>query len=571
MGTAKVNSAAAITPRRLTVEFSGLPTRRGPLTLAQANVKLMLDATADHFDWNQCIQFNLPPGVSVTLIARMVRELLTQNESLRTIFPDDQETYQLVLDDGAVPVLVYEADTDPAELARKVALTLRQSTRFDLTIEPPFKVAVVTANGTPAKILLLLSHIAADLIGVRLLQQDIRLFFEHRPLPSASQPVDVALEEHSEVWKRRVSRSLRYWEAQLMGMPQAAFLTPAPEQTDCYGIKLRSNAVVSALAAVSRRNRTSPSTVLLSLLAILVGVQCAQRRVTITSISANRIGQLKNYVGTLAQDALIIADLQHKSVDDFISAMRPQAIRAYTSSRFEATALWRVIHNVEHRRGIHFTRDVVFNDRSWVPDESLAPQPNSADDPGSQITRLPVEPYSTRCMLSVDTIRDELGITLRADPGCLPEEQGEALVRALMTLLLRAEKGAVAMADVPGIIGIFPRLRGPGWHLVDSCPINLDAVRRLLVDVLHDLHHAVFVENAETDARLLCHLVSGGDAMTPARIHERCIRLLPGRPDAMAPHSYRVYRQAPTELLDPSAWRKEELLWQEDGRGTPRG
>jgi hypothetical protein len=558
-------SLAAPTPaphKLSTVDFSDLPSRCGPLTLAQANVKRWLDASTDHFDWNQCVQLDLPPGVSMARVVDVVRQLVTRNESLRTIFPDHQEPAQHVLGNGAVPLLSYANDTDPARLA----IELRQSTRFDLTTEMPLKVAVVSANGRPTQMLLLLSHIAADMIGVQLVQRSARRLFEGRPLPSAPQPVDVALAEHSEAWRRRVSRALRYWTTQLTAMPQAAFRSPAPEPADCYGIQLRSGAAAGALATVSDRTRTSPSTVLLSLLAALVGALCDQHRITIASVSANRTDNLKDYVGTLAQDALLIADLRCGTFDDFVGSMRPVAIRAYANSRFDAAALWRIIHEVEHRRGIRFTRDVVFNDRSWLPGDSPAPPVHTGGRAGVRIARLPAESLSTKCMLWVDSVHEELGVTLRADPNCLPEDEGVALVRGLTTLLFRAADGSVAMAEVPSITGLAPRGRGPGWHLVDSCWINLDAVRRLLNEVLRNVPHAVFVEHPATGPRLICNVVAENGTSTPAAIHERCMRLLPGRPDVMAPQSYRVYRRAPTDLDDASAWPGQALLFQDDGR-----
>ncbi len=564
-----VNSSAAPTAsatRLSTVEFTGLPSRRGPLTLAQRNVMRILSSTNDHFDLNFCLCYDLPPGTSIARIRYLVRRLLAQNESLRTTFPAGPEPYQLVADRGAVPVLEYEAPTDPTRFADEVALALRRQTQFDLANEPPVKVVVVTAGGAPTHALLLASHIAVDLTGARLLGRQASLLFDGRQPPPGPQPVDVALEEQSAVGRRRAAASLHYWEAQLIRTPQATFLAPASQHTDCYGIRLRSAAAAASLAEVSKRTGGSRSTVLLSALAVLLGARNDLRRITITSLSANRhTGPLRNYVGTLAQDALIVADLGYETFGDVVHALRMQTIRAYANSRFDPAALWRLIDEVQYRRGIHFARDVVFNDRSWVPDENLAPASHTSPGTGFRITRLPMESYPTRCILYVDSVHDELDVTLRANPDCLPEGEGEAVLRGLVAMLSSAADGPVALADVSAVGGIPRHVRGTGWHLVDSCWIHLDEVRRLLAAVLADRPHTVTLAG-DTDARLYCHLGLDRDGLSPADIHMRCMRLLPGRANVMAPHLYRIYQPALGRTGKPGSWPEERLLWQEDGR-----
>ena len=60
-----------------------------------------------------------------------------------------------------------------------------------------------------------------------------------------------------------------------------------------------------------------------------------------------------------------------------------------------------------------------------------------------------------------------------------------------------------------GPAGLRPVVRGPGWYLIDSCWIELDAVRQVLDGVLTGRPHLVVpVPDAVLGHRLDCHVAT---------------------------------------------------------------
>ncbi|MGC5015043.1 hypothetical protein ACLQ2R_30130 [Streptosporangium sp. DT93] len=614
-----------------TARFSGLTARQGPLTTGQANmVRCMLTDPPEHMNYRavRAVQ----PGTTLDVITEAVVGLVTRHESLRTTFHDG---LQRVLAAGDVTVEVHDTGGPPsghdtgdlpagrdtgalparhdtggspaghdAGLAEQVARRL-QGTRFAPDTEIPLRVAVITSGGVPRQVALVTTHCAMDAAGLAVVLAEWDELLLGKPLApvTAPQPLDVAAAERTPAGLRRAESALRHWEGHLRTVPRSTLTVPVDGETDWLlpRLRVRSVPAAGALERISARTGASPSAAVLAALAALAGVRARMRTVVVLSISANRFRpELREYVGPLAQDALIPVEVGETGFDAVLRGARSATMSAYRSSRFDSAALIRIMEGVQRERGIFFARDVVFNDMS-VPGPAVRAGRTGED---VHSVWLPPAVLPTRTSLWVHRLHGELDVTLWADPRCLPRDDTLALGEGIARLIAEAGDRDVPLAELTSLTGVVPVPRDDGWLPIDGCWVHLPEVERLTADALARLTgdetalttgkaftteraltagHAPVAERApaagkatgkavtaetivvaEADERLGHRLVCFTTARTtPRALHAACMSLLPGRMSAMTPHHYVVCASAPPP---GTSWRDLPRVAEGSGR-----
>ncbi|MFI6508754.1 condensation domain-containing protein [Streptosporangium sp. NPDC050855] len=546
--------------RSRTACFSGLTARHGPLTTGQANmVRCMLTDPPEHMNYR--VVRAVQPGTTLAVVTEAVRRLVTRHESLRTTFHDGLqrvlaagEVTVEVHDTGLSPAVPEDAGTCESDLAEQVARRL-QGTRFALDTEIPLRVAVIASGGVPRQVVLVTTHSAMDAAGLAVVLTEWDELLLGKPLApvTAPQPLDVVAAERTPAGLRRAESALRYWERHLRAVPRSTLTVPVDGETDWLlpRLRVRSVPAAGALGRISARTGASPSAAVLAALAALAGVRARQRTVVVLSISANRFRpELREYVGPLAQDALIPVETGADGFDAVLRGARSATMTAYQNSRFDADALIRIMEDVQRERGLFFARDIVFNDMS-VPGRGPRAVRGGED---VHSVWLPPAVLPTRTSLWVHRTHGELDVTLWADPRCLPRGDALALGEGIARLLIEAGDRDVPRSELTALTGVVPVPRDDGWLPVDGCWVHLPEVGRLTADALARLTGgdgtaptAETAVVAEADERLGHRLVCFTTAATtPAALHSACLGLLPGRMSAMAPHHYVVCAAAPS-------------------------
>ncbi|MFC1411971.1 condensation domain-containing protein [Streptacidiphilus sp. N1-12] len=544
---------------------------------------------------NMHVVWELPAGIGPGRVADLLAALRLRHESLRTTFPVGPEPRQLVHAESETALRVYAAQGDPALFAEELGLRWR-AVRFDPAVEHPVRAALVTDEGRPAHLVLVLSHAAVDATSLGLLRREwlALLAGEPLPAPAATRPVDLAHLERSPEGERRAAASLRYWAGQLATIPQAMFaVPPTPAAAGPVGgvspaaragwtprLRIRSQAAAAALDVLTERTGVSRSSLVLTALSALTAHRTGHRQAVVTTLSANRyLPELTDYVGTVAQDALFTLPV---GADDGFEALarrvRKRTQLAYPHSWFDSEELWTTIDRVGCERGTRYARDCVFNDLSPLGlDGGVLRGGADPRDPAQQIqlSRLPDEPLAVDLMLWVFRLDGELDLSLWANPARLAAPDAELFGRGLAVLLIEAARGDVKLQEIEELTGLPPVARGPRWLRSDGCWIDGAEVDELLAHVLTQVlarpgaaGPPPFLVVAEPDERLghrlVCHLAAG--AADPARIHTACVAALPGRPAAMAPHHYVLHTGSPADPADPAAWRALPVRCEGNGR-----
>jgi Condensation domain len=575
----------------LRVPFGG-PSREGPLTMAQANMlrsMLELRSSDDPYTMNLWLNVAVPGGTGLDGIGAALTALLGRHEVLRSRFSLDGEPRQCVTGAGTLPVEVREAGATMAETVQRLRAALF-GTHFDVAGELPLRAAVVTRDGDPARLLLALSHLACDQGSLEVLRRDLAALLRDGTAPPPAhptrQPIDQAERERTPAALARSRAALDFWCATVAAAPQAMFAVPlAPAQAEPFAqARMCSPALALAAAAVAARTRTSPATALLAATAALVGLRTGNDRCLIAAPTANRfLPELLDFLGPLAQDALLDMALDGGTFDDLVRRARSATLAGYRHSQYDAARLWPALDAIGLARGTRYARDTVVNNVS--PPVTGPVRPCSAQRLAEALRETELfwteaEDLPARFVLVVHRLEGTADLTLWASTRHLPRPEIAAFLGGIERLLVAAATAAVPLAELSTVAGVAPPSRGGDWLLVDRCWVRPPDCRAVLAGLPAVRDAAVFASpDPDLGYRLTGYLVpAGGGPVDLVRLHRECVAALPGNESAMAPHRYVVCASAPEVGRDPgrgrqrpedeAGWRAMPVLAQGTGRAA---
>jgi phosphoglycolate phosphatase-like HAD superfamily hydrolase len=582
-------------PALLPVRFLGERGATGPLTFGQRNTLNWVGNEADRYSAVVQWRLSLPAGAGLADVQAAFSVLLARHEALRTSYPTDApvaEATQRVARSGELVIEVHElaaheAGLDEEGLTDLLVARLRAQ-GIDYTADLPLRVAVATRGGVPTLAVVVYSHMAIDFASMALIGRQFTELAadpaarEPGPLghqPLGHQPLDQAAVERSAHGQRQAEAALRYWDRHLRTAPQSMFPVPAPLRPG-PGFRtalLHSPAAGLALGQVSARTRAGRQAVLLAAICAALSRRTGIGRCVFVAISSNRFRtRLRGYVGSLAQDGLMAVGTDGGRFDDLVRRAGQATLAASTHSMFDATRLWQVINDIGETRGTAFTRDFTLNNVSAHLDGEPSVQPPG--DPAEVAAALPRTTlrwadsvdYPVVLMCNPVRLDPELLLALTADLRLVAAADVEALLSGVERLLVAAATEDLPPDRIGPVSGIEAVVRGPGWVLVDSCWVDLAAVRGLLADALAvpAVHAALAADGT------LVGYAAAGDR-SPEQAHGACMALLRagGRHTAMAPGRYVLCDGAPAEPADGAAWQARPVLATGPGRrptpGTP--
>ncbi|MBR7837191.1 hypothetical protein KDL01_28195 [Actinospica durhamensis] len=573
---------------RVDVKFQGERGGDGPLTFGQSNTLQWVVIS----EMEQSIQsmlpwvFDVPDRTRFEDVAEVLSIVLARNESLRTTYHAEAgSSFQRVAESGALTVDVYHcAQYGDAETRDLVGLM--RDRPFDLAQDLHVRVAVVmgsgdadggngNGNGAPdesgfvSAVIAMYTHMAVDFGALAVInEQFVELIADPAARhvgPLAHQPLDQAAFERSERGQRQNDRAMRYWSEQLRIRPQCQFpMTAAPEPKPLSGLLLAREVTQALPRIMERTGASAPTVTLAAMFAVLAG-RTGQRHIVFSSLSNNRSGRLREYVGTLAQDSLVLVDADAESFDELVRRMSTAILKANRHSLYDPHSLEPMAIDIEWERGMRSARDCAFNNLSAheVSEGTLklhSAQISSARESGSLGWKEPdFDPVALRFAMVKWAGQILLDIST-GHTGWLPAAEIESLLGALQQLVAAAADQDVELAQLAEITGIKTIHRDTDWHIVDNSWIQQSAVQALL-------DHALPASSAHAivgaDATVTAYLRRTDAVPTPKAAHTACMVSLRAHPTAVAPTYYVLADEAPT---DPAAWPQQSVRAEGDGR-----
>ncbi|MFE9424014.1 condensation domain-containing protein [Kitasatospora sp. NPDC006697] len=525
------------------------PGGEAPLTLGQDNmVRCVLRDEPAHM--NKQALWPVPPGAGVPAVLAALRTLAERHAALRTVFPGDHFTCQRERVEGEFAVAVREVPegTEPGLFGEELGWEERRAA-FDLATDFPLRCTVLTVDGRPVLLLVVVCHAQLDGAATALLFQEWQRLVVGEQLPpsTAVSPRELAAQEGSAVGRRRGAAALRHWERILREEPATVFSHDGVTRSDARlpTLVVRSAAGAKDLIRAAERTGSSPSTLLLTAYAALVAVLADQSSLVIAALSANRHRRtLADHIGTLAQDALISLtvplDQPAMDLDELGRRTQAAALAGYWHSSFDAEAVWQLIEDAAAERGARYERHMVLNDLSaTIPESAARSRPDPVAEP--EFHWLPAETIPTRMMLNIWRVSGVLELSLHADPVLFPPAATEQFAATLLKMLHLTAERPVAIGELAGIAelsGLRPgRRERPGWRRVAGSWVELAAVHELVTEALATSCEIELAEGGPLTAVLE---QPPGEPLTPQEAHRAVLAALPGHHTAMAPQLYRI-------------------------------
>ena len=567
---------------RLPVRFTGERSRSGPLTIGQATAHGWILQQEPH---DQVIPAPLPvpAGARLDDIVAVLGILLAQHESLRTTFDLSDRGTQRVAGSGELTVEVYRDDggaTPDAALVEELFRRLRAA-EFDAATDLPVRVAVVADANTTRVAAATFYHLAIDLAGVALLGREFATMLadpaRRRVGPRGHQPLDQAAAERSPGGRRRAEATSRYWADLMRSMPQCNFPLPHQDREPGGATSgwLWSRAAALALPHVMARTATGGSTAVLAALCAVLAARTGQPHCVLQTLSSNRFERrLRDYVGTLATDALVSVEVTTPGFDELVGRTATAILRAGRYSAIEPVEMAWLEAITQRERGTTYGRYCTFNDSTMA----FEPEPAAALAPGDPAAAAAAlgetvmwwrdwpnasESLGFRLLRKEDIL--VLGVVAKDRSRTGPTEI-ELLLRGVERLLVAAATGDVGFDRLTEVTGVPPMPMGPQWTMVDRSWVELREVRRLLADAVGSPLARVFAVPGEPGGTVLAAYLPTGRVATPREAHDACVARLPGRSTAMAPHRYVICDRAPDDPDRLAAWHGRPVLASGDGR-----
>ncbi|MFJ7423550.1 condensation domain-containing protein [Streptomyces uncialis] len=456
------------------VAFTGGRFAAGPATCAQRHMwNLIQQRMPDSAFYNQIHRAALPPGSTLSDVREVLGELVGRHESLRTVYQvgGDGGLRQRVIRSGSFTVGTVEA-ADEADVWRVIDAWGEDTRRvaFDHAVDLPFRAAIVCEDGEPVQVALCVSHMAADLMGLRVFEAEIARLSAARaegraadPPPEFRQPLEQAAFEGSERGLRLLARAGRYWDEQLAGMPATMFpgagTVPESALPPFHSTVLESRAVALALPVLAERYRAGSSAVLLAVVSVLLGRRGGLRRCGLRLLAANRTeGVLRGTVANLHQEVPVTVDLTGETVADVVRSARVAAMRAYANGLYDPDQAERVVQGHERARGEHIDLSCCFNDARAVREDRPGASPATPAEIRAAMAWSTIEDddlhEAERFFLVVhDDVPDRVRLVLGAQPHVLSPDDVRAFLVAVERLLVSLVADEMSLADCAAVAG----------------------------------------------------------------------------------------------------------------------
>ncbi|MEV6930734.1 condensation domain-containing protein [Dactylosporangium sp. NPDC051485] len=201
-----------------------------PATVGQLSVWRDIEKMPPERRWEANLVFvwDLPAGQwPENDVWAAIGELGMRHGSLRTtyVIDDDGMPRQRLAAGTAAEVgdRVRQGTADRAERAAMEAAELQRE--IDATAELPWRAWLLTEDGAPRQLLLVVNHMAADGAAMLLMREDFERLLRGETLPPARGPLEMALDQEG-AGSGRLRAAERHWRRTLAAAPRLAPDTP---------------------------------------------------------------------------------------------------------------------------------------------------------------------------------------------------------------------------------------------------------------------------------------------------------------------------------------------------------
>ncbi|MCD2104700.1 amino acid adenylation domain-containing protein [Rhodococcus erythropolis] len=298
--------------------------------------------------YNIPIVLRLTGELDVVAVELAIRDLIKHHRTLRTVYPVvGERPVQKVLDarEASPPLQLEALAGEDAE--NRVAQLVGSG--FDVTTDPPVRVALFQVSPDEHVLAVVVHHIAADARSLEVLVRDFTAAYIARTEQQAPQWSPLAL-EYSDytAWQRESGipdTVSSYWKQALEGLPEQVTLPlDHPRSTSARASSCRvvvSGPVRTGLQAVARSNNATMFMVVHAALAALLARHTGSSDVVVgTVVSGRTAPELDELVGMFAGTIVLRTEVDpSKSFGQLVEQVRQRDVSAFAHAEMPFESL----------------------------------------------------------------------------------------------------------------------------------------------------------------------------------------------------------------------------------------
>jgi hypothetical protein len=307
------------------------------MTIGQLSVHRDVERLPPDRLWEANLQpvvWDIRQECTVEQVWQALGALAERHESLRTnyLFEADGSPRQFLGAKDAAEVLermergVADISELPALLASKYQDVL------DIYHGIPWRAFVITQDGTPAKVLLVVHHIAADGAAALIMQDDFHALLAGEDLePPAGQPIAMAVEQQG-AGAFRLRAAERYWRRTLEAAPRVPEV--AAPNSEMLGASVHTGIPLEVAHAGAEKLDVSMATIVLAAYYHALRTALERNAILLMAISANRFDpSMAGVVTSLTQWAPMLLDFDgSESFAELAAKVHGKALNAFKNS-----------------------------------------------------------------------------------------------------------------------------------------------------------------------------------------------------------------------------------------------
>ncbi len=324
---------------------------RLPLSSAQQRLWILDQFDPGNSVYNVTSLVRLQGVLEVDVLQRCLDTILVRHESLRTVFPKDEDgPFQRILPPAPVPMVRFDVSDRGEAAAREAeafALTRADAQApFDLVAGPILRATLVRIDAQDHLLALSAHHIAVDGWSFGILFGELsklyRAFLAGEPSPLPELPIqyaDYTLWQQDELGSAELARQLDYWQSRFPDRPTVLELPgdrPRPPVQSYRGAMLTRTLPRELYDEVKRFSRQEGATPFMTFLAAyqaLLARYSGQDDIVVGVGNANRTRrELEPLVGFFINTLPLRADLSgDPSFRDLLAQVRASTLDSYAN------------------------------------------------------------------------------------------------------------------------------------------------------------------------------------------------------------------------------------------------
>jgi amino acid adenylation domain-containing protein len=304
------------------------PGPRAPLCFAQQRLWFLDQLEPGTPQYNIASAAPIRSRIDASVLQRSLTEVIQRHEALRTTFELDEDDSPAQIIHPRIDVPLEVADLqDLGGPAREAQLTERvtelAARPFDLATGPLVRAGLIRLAPDDHVFIITTHHIISDVWSIEIMLRDLAVTYQAllhgQAVPLADPPLQYADFAH---WQREwlqgevLERQVGYWREQLSGDLPVLDLPadrPRPAQQSFRGANHRhqlSAELSRRLDQLSAEAKTTPFTLFLTVLAVLLHRYCGQDDICVGAPVSNRTrAELEGMVGYLGNTLVLRTDL----------------------------------------------------------------------------------------------------------------------------------------------------------------------------------------------------------------------------------------------------------------------